>query len=176
MVALKYNSTWVRPRPPFALGRYKLSISAFGRCILPIVSNFLVLVSSFLIFRRFPVYDIKTVCCKWYSHGANGFHSVASITFALYYQPNSSVVLLSYLLFCCSVLNAVSFVHPQVCVSSFLLQFFDGDRVVDMNIASNGKAIPFEGGFGTLFKAKLHLHVTAKCLHDGEEILLLLVL
>ena len=64
--------------------------------------------------------------------------------------------------------------YPQVCVSSFLLQFFDSDRVVDMNIACNGKATTFEGGFSTLFKAKLHLHVTAKCLHDGEGILLLL--
>ena len=98
VVVLKYNPTWVRPRPPFALGRYNLSKSAFGWCILPIVSNFLVLGSSFLIFRRFPVYDIKTVCDNWYSHGANGFYSVATFKFALYYQPNSSVVLLSSLL------------------------------------------------------------------------------
>ena len=41
----------------------------------------------------------------------------------------------------------VSFVHPQIFVSSFLLQFFDDGRVVDMNIASAGKSPPFKGGF-----------------------------
>ena len=88
-------------------------------------------------------------------------------------EPNSFVVLRSYVLFHCCVLNAVSFVHPQIFVSYFLLQFLDGGRVVDMDIASAGKAPSFEGGFCTLFKAKLYLSITAECLHDGEETLLL---
>lgn len=50
------------------------------------------------------------------------------------------------------MLDAGSFVQPQIFVSSFLLQFFDGDRVIDMNIASTGKATSFEGGLRTLFK------------------------
>ena len=91
-------------------------------------------------------------------------------------EPNSSVELRSCLLFHCCVLNGVSFVHPQIFVSSFLLQFFDGGRFVDMYIASAGKAPSFEGGFSTLFKAKLHLNFTAECLHDGEETLLLAII
>ena len=50
------------------------------------------------------------------------------------------------------MLDAGSFVQPQIFVSSFLLQFFDGDRVIDMNIASTGKATSFEGGLSILFK------------------------
>ena len=91
-------------------------------------------------------------------------------------DPNSFVVLRSYLPFHCCVLNAVSFVDPQIFVSSFLLQFLDGGRVVDMNIASAGKAPSFEDGFSTLFKAKLHLNVTAECPHDGEETLPLAII
>lgn len=50
------------------------------------------------------------------------------------------------------MLDAHSFVQPQIFVSSFLLQFFDGDRVINMNIASTGKATSFEDGLSTLFK------------------------
>ena len=91
-------------------------------------------------------------------------------------EPNSSVELHSCLPFHCCVLNGVSFVHPQIFVSSFLFHFFDGGRVVDMDIASAGKAPSFEGGFSTLLKAKLHLNVTAECLHAGEETLLLAII
>ena len=65
---------------------------------------------------------------------------------------------------------------PQIFVRFFLLQFFDCDRVVDLNIASTGKSTSFEGGFSTLFKAKLHLNVTAECLHNHEEALLLTII
>ena len=37
----------------------------------------------------------------------------------------------------------VSFVHPQIFLSSFLLQFFDDGRVVDMNIGSARKSPPW---------------------------------
>ena len=50
------------------------------------------------------------------------------------------------------MLDAGSFVQPQIFVSYFLLQFFDGDRVIDMNIASTGKATSSEGGLSILFK------------------------
>ena len=56
------------------------------------------------------------------------------------------------ILFHCCILDAGSFVQPQIFVSSFLFQFFDGDRVIDMNIASTGKATSFESGLSTLFK------------------------
>ena len=50
------------------------------------------------------------------------------------------------------MLDARSFFQPQIFVSSFLLQFFDGDRVIEMNIGSTGKATSFEDGPSTLFK------------------------
>ena len=45
-----------------------------------------------------------------------------------------------------------------------------------MNIASTGKSPSFEGGLCTLFKTKFHLNVTAECLHDVEETLLLAII
>ena len=45
-----------------------------------------------------------------------------------------------------------------------------------MNIASTGKSPSIEGGLCTLFKTKFHLNVTAKCLHDVEETLLLAII
>lgn len=45
-----------------------------------------------------------------------------------------------------------------------------------MNIASAGKVLSSEGGFSTLFKAKLNLNVAAESLHDGEETLLLAII
>ena len=116
------------PLPPSVLGRYILSTSELGWCILYIV----------FVFSLVSYCDVESISYHWYCQGVDGFRFVCGIQLRLECHQDPAVLFFPDLLFHLRVLDSVSLVDSEVPTGIFLFWVLD-DRVdVELNVTGVG--------------------------------------